>query len=527
MRSLACCLFALFSLCNLSLKAQPSAQPSAPASDTFGSSIDVRVVNVEAVVTDAHGDRVSGLTAKDFHLRLDGRETPIESFAEIGEGKPAATAAIAGDSAAPRGRSLVVFIDESLSVKASLGIVLKQIAGQLSQLDPADQVAVVAFNGEHLALLSGWTRDRAALAGVFARAANRPTFGIAIVAARRADAADSAFEAGVQQLLDAVEGPGSDAAAAQQVNPVLGDLLRESLASPLGKMASAITATMRGFASTPGRKLMLLLSGGWPTLSIALPVSAEANRLGYTLYPVDVPGVDTTFVANDAGAAKPRSAPMMKDSWESNAEYTLEVLARATGGKAAIDSARLDALPRALEDSRSYYWLSFSPQWAGDDRSHTLELVVDRPGLKVRSRRSFVDLSAATRASLTSQDSTFLGGDLNAKRLTVLVGPPAAPSRRGQQVPFLLTIPLTEFAAGLEGENAADLVLTVQTEDDGGARTAFHDTPVHVVADPKAPGSIAHFKVTLPLARHPQRLIFTLREAASGTVLWGDAWVTL
>jgi hypothetical protein len=118
------------------------------------------------------------------------------------------------------------------------------------------------------------------------------------------------------------------------------------------------------------------------------------------------------------------------------------------------------------------------------------------------------DDSAATRASLTSQDSTFLGGDLNAKRLTVLVGPPAAPSRRGQQVPFLLTIPLTEFAAGLEGRNVAD------------------PKPAESGLD-GAPGSTAHFKVTLPLARHPQRLIFTLREAASGTVLWGDAWVTL
>jgi hypothetical protein len=46
------------------------AQPPAPAPETFGSSIDVRVVNVEAVVTGRGGQRVSGLTAKDFRLRV-------------------------------------------------------------------------------------------------------------------------------------------------------------------------------------------------------------------------------------------------------------------------------------------------------------------------------------------------------------------------------------------------------------------------------------------------------------------------
>lgn len=515
---------------------QLAAQPPAPVAETFSGSIDVRVVNVEAVVTDRGGRRVSGLTAKDFRLRVDGREMPIDSFAEVGREKGAPVAAGAGpagtaglpETAAPlQGRSLVVFIDESFAVKTHRDIVLKKLATQLGQLEATDRVAVVAFDGDRMAVLCDLTSDREALAAVLAKAQLRPANGVAAVGSRRRAQDDADFLAAVEDALgEGPDDPGVNGAAKPSGMPIL-SLMDPPTSGRMARIPTAVTATLRAFANAPGRKMMLLLAGGWPTLSVAVPVISEANRLGYTLYPVDVPGVDTTFVANDAGAAKPRSAPMMKDSWESNAEYTLEVLARATGGKAAIDSARLDALPRALEDSRSYYWLSFSPQWAGDDRSHTLELVVDRPGLKVRSRRSFVDLSAATRASLTSQDSTFLGGDLNAKRLTVLVGPPAAPSRRGQQVPFLLTIPLTEFAAGLEGENAADLVLTVQTEDDGGARTAFHDTPVHVVADPKAPGSIAHFKVTLPLARHPQRLIFTLREAASGTVLWGDAWVTL
>ena len=40
----------------------------------IGETIDVRVVNVEAVVTSASGERVGGLKAEDFRLLVDGAE---------------------------------------------------------------------------------------------------------------------------------------------------------------------------------------------------------------------------------------------------------------------------------------------------------------------------------------------------------------------------------------------------------------------------------------------------------------------
>ncbi|MYJ24076.1 MAG: hypothetical protein F4080_00670 [Holophagales bacterium] len=38
----------------------------------FSEVIDVRVVNIEVVVTDRDGNRVHGLTASDFELLVDG-----------------------------------------------------------------------------------------------------------------------------------------------------------------------------------------------------------------------------------------------------------------------------------------------------------------------------------------------------------------------------------------------------------------------------------------------------------------------
>ncbi|HEY4597756.1 MAG TPA: hypothetical protein VIJ02_15255, partial [Thermoanaerobaculia bacterium] len=61
---------------------QPSAQSQAPQS-VFGEQIEVRVVNVEAVVTDRQGNRISGLKPGDFRLEVDGKAVPIEYFNEV------------------------------------------------------------------------------------------------------------------------------------------------------------------------------------------------------------------------------------------------------------------------------------------------------------------------------------------------------------------------------------------------------------------------------------------------------------
>src|SRR3954449_7059348 len=58
----------------------------------FGEEMDVRVVNVEAVVTDRQGNRVTGLKPADFRLRVDGKEVPLDYFSEVKEGRVLAPA---------------------------------------------------------------------------------------------------------------------------------------------------------------------------------------------------------------------------------------------------------------------------------------------------------------------------------------------------------------------------------------------------------------------------------------------------
>ena len=83
MRRTLLCTAAILAVFTLTLTPRARAADEPPL---FGESIDVRVVNVEAVVTDRSGKRVTGLKPGDFRLRVDGKELPIEYFTEVHDG---------------------------------------------------------------------------------------------------------------------------------------------------------------------------------------------------------------------------------------------------------------------------------------------------------------------------------------------------------------------------------------------------------------------------------------------------------
>jgi VWFA-related protein len=312
--------------------------------EPFGEPIDARGVDVEAVVTDREGNRVLGLSAGDFRLLVDGREVPIDSFTEVAEGAV--------------GRNYLIFIDETFPLAVQRDLVLWEVERDLGRLGPQDRMAIVAFDGARLHRLADWTTDRAALATAFAEARRRPALGKPF---------------------------GSD------VDPGVSNGQSEQVA----RVAGAAAAALGGLSLPPGRRTMLLLSGGWPSSAPALHLVREANRLGYTLYPVDVPGVDLAATVGDATSDR-----------EQAVHDTLLALAARTGGEAALNAARLNALELAEEDTRSYYRLGFLPLQQAGDRDHRIELEVLRPDLTVRARSGFTDLSPRTLAGMEAESVT-------------------------------------------------------------------------------------------------------------------------
>jgi VWFA-related protein len=102
----------------------------------YAEAVDVDVVQVTAVVTDASGIFVTGLKAGDFKVSEDGRAQTISSFAA--ENIPL---------------ELVTAIDVSSSMTAALPNVKRHAGHFLAQLEPADQVTVLGFNDKIFTLV--------------------------------------------------------------------------------------------------------------------------------------------------------------------------------------------------------------------------------------------------------------------------------------------------------------------------------------------------------------------------------------
>ena len=494
-----------------SLLLAPLALPA--QKETFGEVIDVRVVNVEAVVTDRKGTRVTGLKAGDFRLLVDGVEVPIDYFTEVADGmalpapQPVSDSAeegapVASVPAGPVGRSFLVFIDDSLSIAAQRDMVLKKLESDLDRLGPGDRMAVVAFDGGRLHRLASWTGDRRALAAAFYEARQRPAWGLMTLAERRSTLATRKFlgltdaaKFDVYSNEDPYDEFEDESLEPQQYTRIL-------------RAAEAAATALRSVALPSGRKAMILLSGGWPTLRPMARLIQDANRLGYTLYPVDVPGVDIATVPGDVTADRPTSgpAPFLHDPWEEDAQHALNVLAKATGGRASINSNRLAALERAEEDTRSYYWLGFSPAWKADDRHHRIELQVRRPGLGVRARGGFSDLSPVTLAGMETEGLLRFGrGAGSSGRLRVEMGEARPAGWRTVEVPVTLTLPAPA--------EEAELVLSVGALDRFGASSELPRIPFKVSPSEGAP---ARSVVTLRLRNVQQKLVFHVRDPRTG-----------
>lgn len=527
MKVLRLAVFTLMLAAPLAASVAPTVDSKLPSS--FGESIDVRVVNVEAVVTDRRGHRVQGLSAADFRLLVDGREVPVGYFTEVVEGEmatppgePAGPAP--ATSLAPGGKvgtSYLVFIDDSFSIAAQRDVVLQRLARDLGRLGPEDRVAVVSFDGRKIDLLTDWTGDRGALQAALEAAQRRPSRGIDRLAMRRTEG-------------------------------VSGDLIVDSGAASMlypevESAAAAVGAALRGVAVPPGRKVLLLLSGGWPLFSgehliqdplrnlpsayyvprpeeLFEPVTDAANLLGYTIYPVDVPGLDPESTWADASSMGPSGGGFITSDWERGSHTVMELLAGQTGGKAVLNSARLNAFERAAADTRTYYWLGFTPEWKADGKRHDVRVEVRRPSLKVRARKDFSDLSRETVAKLRLESLLLFGGGEGETSLRVTAGTPRRAGLWLVELPVTLEIPaaaLTPLPAG-EGYEA-QATLSMGALDSWGDRSRIEGLPIRLTLSAlPAPGTYTRYETTVKVRKGPQKLVFAVEDAAGGGRAWAE-----
>ena len=513
-----------------------------PQPGSFSEIIDVRVVNLEVVVTDREGVPIRGLSADQFQLLVDGEEVPIEYFSEVLGGRvvapPDGTESVPGlREVLPGervGTSYLVFIDNFFALPTDRNRVLRAFEESLF-LGPEDRMAIVSFDGRELEMLSTWSQSDVELRRALERRA-------ADVTRLRAAATDRApavrLRAHPRGERETLRRPGRGEQPAYLPGPQRALLRGPALAAGgafggrrLGHPAQLRHAARPQGDAAPERRLAAadreILSGE----PLYRPLVDTANLLGYTIYPVDVPGLSDDLIGSDLAAPAPigtvGTSALGGTGFlrETDIHATLRYLARETGGKALINAERVEAFERVVEDTRSYYWLGFSPARDWDDRRHDVEIRTRNPELRLRARQGFLDSSRSREVSMAVESALLFGNPPGEQLLQVAFGEPEPAGRGKIAVPIEVKVPLDQlpFLPAAEGLQA-EAELRVAVVDEVGGRSEIPIIPLLFQVSAAPPeGSYGNYETKLRMRRQDHRVVIAVYDRASGRILSAGA----
>ncbi len=144
----------------------PAVSADAPQrTDVVSQEIEVRLAEIEVIVSDRQGDPVAGMTREDFRLFQDGRAVELTHFRAVSGGRaavettrsPASQAEVAPGAEPDAGLHLVVYIDRGYLEPGDLRDVRLALRGFLRQaMGPGDRVMLVTA-AQSLELLQAFT----------------------------------------------------------------------------------------------------------------------------------------------------------------------------------------------------------------------------------------------------------------------------------------------------------------------------------------------------------------------------------
>ncbi len=542
----------------------------------FGERVDVEVVNVDVVVTDASGARIIDLVREDFRLEVDGKPVPIDYFAPPGA-RPPAAARSAGESDLETvdlsRANLFVFVDQSaLEWRTSRQILEEIQAFVLPRAGGSERIMIAAF-AENLRILSPPTADRARLERAFAELEKLRGRGSLVVAERSMLEREVRENARPRAQVEIVN-PETGEVGAEQAARVAGQdqadtanlrLQVESFGEQqIDRQARAVAALREwigALAAIEGRKSVLFASAGYtsqpdafltqyldqkrdenptggsqsnrlPTARLALlddferavRAAQNARVAFYTVSPREAPSSSFGAEFTGSGANSTTAAP--RDPAIAEAASSLQRLAGATGGDALfLDDGLSERLSTVADDAAASYSLGFTTTEAAGAADHTIRVLTQDGDLTVRHRESFRRSSLAERAEAALVAAATFETTVNPLAMQLELGAPEPLDRKGKEarVPILVRIPLALVSLLPEGERrAAQLTARVAVLNEARHIRLGETAPI-VISIPaadleRALGSFWAYRAEVEVGRGSQRIAVVVTDEVGGTV---------
>ena len=469
---------------------------------------ETRVVLVDTIVTDKKGDYVRDLAAKDFRLWEDNKEQAIKNVS------------VEKGAAVSRPRYLVLFF---AGMDAADRIAARQaVSGFVDANAEANRMmAVVSYNGS-LRVIQNFTDDAGRLKIAVGTALSAaPTSGGD--AAQSPDATSDRF--GVRARGAPVTTAAADSGALAMIRS-------------LGYLS-------RNLSVLPGRKTIVLVSGGLPQSSIQkaelTTVIDACNKSDVAVYPIDVRPLSSglgsgSSIGSASEGAPPapmmgRSAPRMQgqsadpdastqEAGASNQQLLFR-LAAGTGGFVIPNAGELQrGLQKIREEQGEYYVLSYTPADPKEGACHTLRVKVDRGGTTIRARSNYCESKPQDLLA-----GTVTGQDLERRAAGAQTGSIAASmqlsyfylSPNVARVHVAMEIPpdtlKLESRRDKSGKPGAEVnFLGIASASDGGVGARFSDA---LKLDPESlKGRPLHYEKEFRIA--PGRYSFTMAFSSGG-----------
>jgi VWFA-related protein len=426
------------------LAAAVSASTPQTPQPTYLDTLEVRITNLDVVVTDKHGTPVRGLKRDDFEVRENGTPQPVTNFSEFdqssavvqaGGSQPVAPAQPAAE--APPVRKIVFFVDDMALHPDTRHSLLKNVQKFVDNtMRDGDEAMVVTPASANKVSLT-FTADRAAVKAGIQDLLKQSTW--------RADSPYDSERLYYDRLVATITDPRERAEKnemkrlyAMRVKRRVNSTLR-TLLSFVGSMADmpgkkVIVVVSASLAAEPGREAYTLegdlegstaslapgeapqppttrdifgetiVPSGWGDVRPMIrEIAATAAGNGITIYSLQPDmGVHISPPAGGSDTHTGRRIGSMglseyqREITEGTAT-TLGTLADLTGGKFFKGGAQVDNAFRTLSsDTGSYYSIGYHSPAGTNDAFRKVDVAVKgRPELVVRTRRELLRLSPA------------------------------------------------------------------------------------------------------------------------------------
>lgn len=427
----------------------------------YGETIEVRVINVDAVVTDRSGKPVPGLTKDDFELYDNGKKRDISNFFANSEPvRPAGSMSVTSEmspqekqqltmNAQPTGRRhIVVFLDNT-TIRPEHRLQVMPLLTQFvnKNMRAGDDIMIAEWNTS-LAVPVPFTTDKGmAMTALdrFTHEAIRGVLGDADLVRAKREIRDTLIDASMgnssrggnplsadTSALDANSTTGTPQGVVSFERPLgIARIFAEDVFRKLRQKSDGLKSVLTPLSGLEGKKIVVILTESFSAAQareileyvdtykshfasglsasprteathyqdnpIIEDLAAAANASGATLYPISTLGADVPNVA-DASQEGPSINDTPNLLLQSKAStQVLHDLATATGGVAITGTSNFNLAFDTIANDLTQYY-SIGYRAEGEkDAVHKIVVKVKKSGLTVRTREAYAQKSASSQ----------------------------------------------------------------------------------------------------------------------------------